>query len=274
MTEQINHAKLYEAMAKFQGEYESPKKDKKVDYKTKQGQQIKYDYSDLESLQKAIRTTASKHGLSWNVDFEYKDTEITNYGKTQKALMIIANVVINHSSGAEKIFKGIPLYATSFDPQSIGSIKTYSERYALSGAFGIASGEDDDGQIAKDKYNNQSNDKQQEQPQQQQNNRPPAQQQQQTPDVEAAIVDYVNKFKSAGVDVQKIYDYIAQKEGVESVTDVDKVRIFGYMKAQYLKMQKNQQQPNQQQQPPNQEQGSLLEGRTTKPSNEFAWGSK
>lgn len=162
MAEQNEFAKFNEAMANFQGEYTPPKKDKKVDYKTSKGQVIKYDYSDLESLQRAIRETASKHGLSWNTDFEYEESVVSNYGKEQKALVLITKVVINHSSGVEKTFKGVPLYITSFDPQSIGSVKTYSERYALSGAFGIASDSDDDGQVAKDHHeenlkNNQSN---------------------------------------------------------------------------------------------------------------------
>lgn len=155
--DQANYKDFNEAMAKFQGDYEPPKKDKKVNFTTSKGQQIKYDYSDLESVQKAIRITASRFGLSWNVEFESEQTTTVSYGKEIPALMITPVVIINHSSGVEKRFKGIPLYATSLDPQSIGSIKTYAERYALSGAFGIASDEDDDGQTARDGHDKQQN---------------------------------------------------------------------------------------------------------------------
>ncbi|TLQ07595.1 hypothetical protein FEZ48_06335 [Marinilactibacillus psychrotolerans] len=159
MENRVNYKDFNESMAKFQGNYEPPKKDKKVDFTTNKGQRIKYDYSDLESVQKAIRLTASKYGLSWNTLFESEKIKIENYGKEIPALLITPIVVINHSSGVEKSFKGIPLFATSLDPQSIGSVKTYAERYALSGAFGIASDEDDDGQIAKNSSSNQENDK-------------------------------------------------------------------------------------------------------------------
>ncbi|TWK08622.1 hypothetical protein CHCC20442_4335 [Bacillus licheniformis] len=272
MTEQSSHAKFNEAMAKFQGDYEPPKKDKKVDYTTKQGQRIKYDYSDLESLQKAIRTTASKYGLSWNVDFEYKDTEITNYGKTQKALMIIANVIINHSSGAEKTFKGIPLYATSFDPQSIGSVKTYSERYALSGAFGIASGEDDDGQIAKDRQsNNQNSDNQQ-------TNRPP--QDDNAQKIEQAIQEYQDFLLDHGRNLGELNQYIVKQEKVQNISQVDRLRVMGYYKAFVKKQEtdnlkadreRQQQTQNRQQQSQEPQQQSFMEGNTT---NIIDWGKK
>lgn len=159
MSEQNHYKEFNGAMAKFQEEYEPPKKDKKVDFKTKKGDHVKYDYSDLESVQRAIRVAASKHGLSWNVEFESKETTTQNYGKEIPALLTTPTVIINHSSGTQKSFKGIPLYATSLDPQAIGSIKTYAERYALSGAFGIASDEDDDGRVAKDGHDNQKNNK-------------------------------------------------------------------------------------------------------------------
>ena len=215
MTEKEQHLGFNAAMAKFQGEYEPPKKDKKVDYRTKKGDHIKYDYADLNSLQNAIRETASKHGLSWNADFDYKETEINVYGKTQKALLIIANVCINHSSGTEKHFKGIPLYAAATDPQSMGSTRTYAERYALSSAFGIASDEDDDGKLANDAHeqiqmdNNKKNE-----------------------DNSKKIQDEIQKHQAylldSGVDLQKITQYILKQEKTDNLNDVDPIRVMGH----------------------------------------------
>lgn len=223
MTEQKDYAKFNEAMAKFQGEYDPPKKDKKVDYKTSKGQEIKYEYSDLESLQRAIRKTASKHGLSWNVDFEYEETEITNYGKAQKALVLITKVIINHSSGVEKTFKGVPLYISAFDPQSIGSVKTYSERYALGGAFGIASDSDDDGQIARDLQENNQNDNSKKT-----NSAPEDDNAQQ---IENAIQEYQDFLLDNGQNMGDLIKYVINKEKVTSIDQVSRVRVMGYYKA-------------------------------------------
>lgn len=258
--EQSQYAKFNEAMANFQKEYTAPKKDKKVDFKTKSGQHIKYDYSDLESLQSAIRETAGKHGLSWNIDFEYKETTVTNYGKDQKALMIITNVIINHSSGVEKHFKGIPLFATAFDPQGLGSVKTYSERYALSGAFGIASGEDDE-QILSNQQNNQVNNSSQEPPRAELDN-----------ELEATIKEYQSFLLDRNLDLGAMNKYIINQEHVDTITQVPRVKVMGYLKSQVqkIKTQEAQKEAEQNKQQDNTEQQSLMNGNTTQAVN---WGS-
>lgn len=253
MTEEaIDYKGFNEAMAKFQGDYEPPKKDKKVDFTTNKGQRIKYEYSDLESLQKAIRTTASKHGLSWNTDFEYKEM--------QKGLMIIAKVVINHSSGTQKTFSGVPLIASSTDPQSIGSIKTYSERYALGGAFGIASDSDDDGQIGANKGKNQNSQSGQQQPTPEENAK----------QVEVEINKYKTFLRQNGKNLDELDDYIADKENMANISHVDRVKVMGYYKAFATKQRMNNEQAakNKMEQ---HEQGSMMQGNTTTPIN---WGNK
>lgn len=245
-----------EAMAKFQQEYEAPKKDKKVDYTTNKGQRIKYEYADLESLQKAIRSTAAKHGLSWNVDFEYKETSITSYGKQQTAIIILTTVIINHASGTEKRFQGVPLFFTSMDPQSIGSTKTYAERYALSGAFGIASDDDDDAQVSQDSYNN---------PQQQQKLGPS----QAELEAEANISININKYRGVleenGIDLGQMNQWIAQQEGATDIKQVPPNKILAYYKSQALKIQKEAKQAEAQP-----EQMSMMKDRTTSPID---WGN-
>ncbi len=260
-SKQIDFSKFNEAMANFQKEYAAPKKDKKVDFKTKTGQHIKYDYSDLESLQSAIRETAGKHGLSWNMDFEYKETAVTDYyGKEKKALMIIANVIISHSSGVEKQFKGVPIFATAFDPQSIGSVKTYSERYALSGAFGIASGEDDE-QVLSDQKNNQGNDRTQEPSRAELDN-----------ELEATIKEYQSFLLDRSLDLGAMNKYIIDQEKVDDIKQVERVRVLGYLKSQVqkIKTQETQKEAEQTKQQDDIEQQSLMKGITTQPVN---WGS-
>lgn len=248
MTEEVNYKGFNEAMANFQKEYEPPKKDKKVDFTTNKGQRIQYEYSDLESLQKAIRTTASKFGLSWNTDFEYKEL--------QKGLMIIAKIVINHSSGSQKTFSGVPLIVNSTDPQSIGSIKTYSERYALGGAFGIASDSDDDGQMGADKDKKQNNQPNPQQPTQEENDR----------EIQETITKYKAYLRRHGENLDELDDIIANKEKVANVSQANPLRVMAYYKAFFTKKKRNVEQEEK-----DYEQGSMMQGNTTTPIN---WGNK
>lgn len=250
-----DYSKFNEAMAKFQEEYEPPKKDKKVDFVTKNGDSIKYDYADLESLQKAIRKVAGKHGLSWNVDFTTEKTEITNYGKAQEALMIMANVVINHSSGVKKVFRSVPLFASRLtDPQGLGGLKTYAERYALSSAFGIASGEDDEQML---------------------NDKPDEPREPTRAELDAELNEAIEGYQSflleQGINMGAMNKWIIEKEGVNTIKQVEPLQVMGYLKSQVLKIKRQQAEAEaeakkKEQQP---EQGSLMEGNTT---NTVNWG--
>lgn len=252
---ETDYSKFYEAMAKFQEEYEPPKKDKSVDFTTSKGQRINYEYADLESLQKAIRKAAGKHGLSWNVEFITQKTEITNYSKQQEALMVMANVIVNHSSGVEKSFKSVPLFTTQLDdPKEIGGIKTYSERYALSSAFGIASGEDDEQMLTDDR------------PQEPTRAELDA-------ELERTTQEYRNFLLDQGIDLGAMNKWIIETEGVNNINQVEPVQVMGYLKSQVQKIKRKQAEAEKQAKEKGQqsEQGSLMEGNTT---NAINWGQE
>lgn len=152
---------------------------------------------------------------------------------------------------------------------------TGAHKYALMKLFQISTGDDperDAGesnqQPMQQKTEQQPYQTQQEQPQQNYDNQTPRQQE---PKINYAILQYVKQLKELGIDIQKLYFEIAQKEGANDIKEVDRARTLGHMKA-YLMSVKNQQQP-QQQTPPQQnyEQGSMMQGRTTQPVN---WGNK
>ena len=254
--EQSQYAKFNEAMANFQKEYEPPKKDKKVDFTTKKGQHIKYDYADLESLQSAIRETAGKFGLSWNTDFDVETVKVLNYGKEVPALFVTPKIIISHSSGVEKLFNGVPLYATALDPQSIGSIKTYAERYALSSAFGIASGEDDE-QALQGQENNQNN---------QYENREPTRAELDE-ELENTIKEYQNFLMDRNIDLGAMNKWIIDKEMVDNINQVERVRVMGYLKQQVQKIKTDEAKKEAGQET---EQQSLMKGNSTETIN---WGS-
>lgn len=141
-SEQLNE--FYSAMAKCQGEMGPLIKDNKVSMELKNGQRKQYNYADLGQAYEIIKEVAPKHGICF-----FQDLQTIN-GK----VFIVTE--IGHSSGQYRRIRVeviVPEF-TNYDkqprqatPQEFGSAVTYQRRYAILGAFGIAS-VDDDGQEA------------------------------------------------------------------------------------------------------------------------------
>ena len=256
-----DYAEHNAAMAEFQLNYAAPRKDRKVDFVTKSGQRIKYDYADLENIQTAIREAAAPAGLSWNVAFDSQVVKVQAYGKEQDHLMVTATVAINHSSGTTKTYSGIPLFTNKFtDPQSVGSIKTYAERYTLTSAFGIASGEDDEQTLTNDRLNNNTNSNAT-------NNGPSKQELEQ--ELQQELQEHKNYLMDSGIDIGAMNKFIIDKENVDNITQVEPVKQLGYFKAQAQKIKTNKLR-DEKQEKDNAEQQSLMDGNTTTAIN---WGS-
>lgn len=250
-----DYAEHNAAMAEFQLNYKAPRKDRKVDFETKSGQHIKYDYADLENVQTAIREAAAPAGLSWNVAFDSQVVKVQAYGKEQDHLMVTATVAINHSSGTTKTYSGIPLFTNKFtDPQSVGSIKTYAERYTLTSAFGIASGEDDEQVLTSNMTNAE-------------NNEPSKQELEQ--ELQQELQEHKNYLMDSGIDIGAMNKFIIDKENVDNITQVEPVKQLGYFKAQAQKIKTNKLRAEKQEKD-NAEQQSLMDGNTTTAIN---WGS-
>lgn len=131
-------AKLAEALSKAQFEFKAPKKNKHVDFTDKNGRRVKYSYADLADIIEAIREPFGKNGLAVFHQLAYDG----NFYGLKTSLV--------HLSG-EFIDTWYPLpdpTANSVRPQEFGSSLTYARRYSLSSLVGIASDEDDDGQLA------------------------------------------------------------------------------------------------------------------------------
>lgn len=227
MTTELNHyAGFNQAMAEFQKNYSSPKKDRKVDFVTKTGQHIKYDYADLENIQSAIREAAAPAGLSWNTAFESKIVKVTAYGKEQDHLYLLAHVCINHKDGGSKTFAGVPMYTNKFtDPQSVGAIKTYAERYALTSAFGIASGEDDE-QMLTD--NNQGAN----------NNGEPSREELEQ-ELQQEIMKHKNFLMDNGIDLGGMNKWMIEQENVDNINQVPLTKQHAYLLRQVQKIKTN-----------------------------------
>ena len=125
-----SRAQLYAALSQAQAEIEPPKKDKKVDFRTKAGGILKYNYADLASVFKAIKKPFQKHGLC-----------ILQPIETQNSKLYI-RTILAHKSG-ESAESVIEINRTS-DPKEQASILTYFKRYSLCAMVGVESEEDTD----------------------------------------------------------------------------------------------------------------------------------
>lgn len=129
---------LFEALSKAQAKIEAPVKNRKVDFKDKNGRAVKYAYADLADVMSAIRGPLSENGLAI----------IHQLDLSSSGYFLITT--LGHSSG-QSISTTYPLPNPLTDQiraQEFGSALTYARRYSVSSLVGIASEEDDDGQAA------------------------------------------------------------------------------------------------------------------------------
>jgi len=132
--------KLFEALAKAQGELRGVPENEKVNAGRKQ-----YSYSSLSEVISSCRDALTKNGLAISQG-------IGTAPETPGAVII--TTILGHSSGqyiqstltmqAYKQEYEKPAYKSD-DPQSLGSAMTYGRRYAYLAIIGVAPGEDDDG---------------------------------------------------------------------------------------------------------------------------------
>jgi hypothetical protein len=125
--------KLAAALAKAQGQFRAPAKNKLVDYMTKTEGRLRYKYADLADVIEAVREPLSKNGLALTHQLE----------KSDRAYVVITTLM--HESG-QKISTVYPLPDPSLSrPQAFGAQMTYARRYSVSAILGIASDDDVDG---------------------------------------------------------------------------------------------------------------------------------
>lgn len=123
-------AKLAEALAKAQGEFVQPEKNKEVEVRKEGRVLYATRYADLKNVIEAFRVALSRNGLA----FTQKTRETPNGWRLVLTLM--------HSSG-EFDETSMPINLEQA-PQQVGSQLTYLKRYQAAAYFGIAADDDDD----------------------------------------------------------------------------------------------------------------------------------
>lgn len=122
--------KLYEALAKAQGEFEPIEKDKQVKVTMKSGGVYYFKYATYDSVLSATKKALAKNGLC--LFHRISD-------KNEKEVLIST---LAHSSGQEtEATKVIP---PNPDPQQYGAFITYFKRYQTNNLLGVSADEDND----------------------------------------------------------------------------------------------------------------------------------
>lgn len=131
-SEQINE--LAAALAKAQGSFTNPERNRKVKVKLKTGGEYEFYYTTIDRIIEMIRKPMAENGLSFA------------HSVTLDQEWAIVTTRIMHASG-QWIEDELPVKPDGFGPQQVGSAITYGKRYSLSALLGVASDEDDDGNL-------------------------------------------------------------------------------------------------------------------------------
>lgn len=127
--------KLAEALAKAQGKFENPVRNRRVHVVTKSGSGYDFHYATLDRILEQVRPILSENGLA-----------VIQAAETKEGRVIVTSRLA-HSSD-EWIESELSLKPEDDDPQKCGSAITYGKRYLLTSMLGIAADEDDDGNAA------------------------------------------------------------------------------------------------------------------------------
>lgn len=129
-SEEINQ--LSEALAKAQGSFKNPDKNKTAIIKMKSGGSYSYKYADLPSILDATRKGLSDNGLSHLFAIRYEGQFCFLVGR------------LMHSSG--QWVQSEYVLPRSVDPKGLAAEMTYGRRYIYTALVGIAADEDTDSQ--------------------------------------------------------------------------------------------------------------------------------
>ena len=129
----------YEAFAGFQSKCPVLDRQGKVDFETRTGGHTKYNFAELGYISEIIKPIMKECGLSYRFEFDDLDNG-----------QMICWCIITHIQGhseRSKIKVGKDGSGNKNDIQSIGSARSYAQRYSLISALGLTTAdEDNDGE--------------------------------------------------------------------------------------------------------------------------------
>lgn len=123
------------ALAKAQGQFSNPERNREVEVRTKTGGSYKFRYATLDNILAMARKPLSENGLC------VVQTVTGHKGE------LYLETTLMHASG-QWIRTMLPISVEGGGNQALGGAITYAKRYAITAMLGIAADEDDDGNAA------------------------------------------------------------------------------------------------------------------------------
>lgn len=124
-------AALYGALAKAQGEFPTIPRDRTVRVQMKTGGSYTFAYAPLDTILREVRPALAGNGLGITQTFDGER---------------LVTLLVHEGGGTIESAMQLPRQGSSW--QEYGSAVTYARRYAITALLGIASEEDDDGNVA------------------------------------------------------------------------------------------------------------------------------
>lgn len=243
---------IFKALAKFQSEVESPKKNNANPAFKREGKSMKY--ADLDAVIKAVTPALTNNGLS--------QIQFTSSNVEEQSVSIIT--LLTHDSG--EFIQSDPLIVPAenfgkFNAQTIGSAITYGRRYALSAILGIASEDDDDAntQSLPNEKNVQPMNKKPENKQYRKQHEQQATPEQSMSDINQQLVEASERIKELGGDIEIVKKQFLESRGMNSFKEAYKKKeLYEFMNEVAADMKEHA------------EQGELLKSGTT--TAKVNWG--
>lgn len=126
---------LAAALAKAQGEFTNPERNREVTVKTKTGGDYKFKYATFDAILDTVRGPLSANGLAL----------VQGVAISERGTMLATKLL--HASG-QWVESETPVFYSEDRAQAFGSGVSYAKRYAVAALLGITADEDDDGNNA------------------------------------------------------------------------------------------------------------------------------
>lgn len=131
----MQESAIAKALAEAQAEFPEITRNKKVSVRTKSGGTYTFSYATFDEIILKVRPCLNKHGIALT------QTLSESNGK------VVVKTILRHSEGGVLESGGTPVNPVEEGPQAFGSALTYSKRYDASTLLGLATEDDDDGNV-------------------------------------------------------------------------------------------------------------------------------
>lgn len=150
------HANIYAALSAFQGELKPMPKSGHVEFTTKSGGKLSFDYTPLGEIMATIYPLLARHGLAVRHEITEKGIEAILTHETYEIDSIKSQtedtgdgkVAINYVERLKgEIRSGVVKIGQAGEMKDVGAAITYARRYTLTMVLGISSEDDKDAEL-------------------------------------------------------------------------------------------------------------------------------